>query len=107
MNDKGKLKSPSLVSKQLKIVRATKLSNENKAKIVMRPGRFSDTAPYTLVISMWTLVLYKVSARCKERFRFLFLCLFERYVAGAIFSCSKTNDEEGVPSKRLVHFLKF
>ena len=52
MNDKGKLKSPSLVSKQLKIVRATKLSNKNKAKIIMRPATFSDTAPCTLVISI-------------------------------------------------------
>ena len=36
-----------------------------------------------------------------------FLFLFECYVTRTIFSCLQTTDEEGIPSKRLVHFSKF
>ena len=34
-----------------------------------------------------------------------FLIVFERYVERAFFICFQTSDEEGVPSKRLVHIL--
>ena len=33
---------------------------------VSRPGWFSDTAPYTLAVSMWSLVSSEVSARCRR-----------------------------------------
>ena len=80
MNDKGKLKSPSLVSKQLKIVRATKLSNKNKAKIIIRPGRFSDTAP---LCGLW---FYIKSARAvKKVFDFCF-CVYLSVTLQAQFS---------------------
>ena len=45
------------------------------------------------------------SQRALQTLRFLFV--FERYIARAILGCFQTTDEEGVPSKCLVHFLKF
>ena len=75
---------------------SAQLSGMPQADIVLRSGWFS---PYTLTVSMWSLVSYKVSAVNDAIFVFV---LFERFVARTIFSCFQTTDEEGVPSKLLV-----
>ena len=71
---------------------------------VMRPGWFPDTAPYTMAVSMWILVSSKVSASCKR----CDFCFYLKVTLHTLFfSCSQTNDEEGVPSKRLVNIYNF
>jgi len=72
-----------------------RVSRMPQADAVLRPGWFSDTAPYTLDVSMRAL------SRCDR-------CFYLNVTSHTLFfNCCQTTDGEGVPWKRLVTITIF